>query len=64
MREGTFDGWPSLSRRREDGKIDIFYGPPPVDPDDIQHGHAVIKDGRLIYKRRPGETEPIIDTGE
>lgn len=61
MKEGTFDGYPSLSRRRDDGAIDIFYGPPPVDPDDRTHGHAVIRDGKLVYKRRPGESTPIVN---
>lgn len=65
MKPGTFDGMPSLSRRRDDGKIDIFYGPEPlVDLDSPKHGHAVILNGKLIYKRRPGESKPVVDTGE
>jgi hypothetical protein len=65
MRPGTFDCMPSLSRHRDDGKIDIYYGPEPlVDLDDPKHGHAIIKNGKLIYKRRPGESTPIVDTGE
>lgn len=43
MKGGTFDGYPSLSRRRDDGALDIFYGPEPIDPDDARHGHAIIK---------------------
>jgi len=59
----TFDGYPSLSKRRSDGKIDIIYGPEPLSLNDEMHGHAVIKNGKLIYKRRPGEADPIIDLG-
>lgn len=61
MRAGTFDGLPSLSRKRGDGAIEIFYQAGEVDMDDEAHGHAVIKNGKLIYKRRPGETTPVID---
>jgi hypothetical protein len=61
MKSSTFDGYPSLSRHRGDGATEIFYGPAPVSMDDLNHGHAVIKDGRLVYKRRPGESTPIID---
>lgn len=64
MKEGTFDGHPSLSRRRDDGATEIFYGPAPVDMNDPNHGHAVIKNGKLVYKRRPGETTPVVDAGE
>jgi hypothetical protein len=54
MKSGTFDGYPSLSRRRDDGTLDIFYGPN-LDLDDPNKGHAVIsKDGKLISKRPPG----------
>lgn len=55
MKPGTFDGLPSLSRRREDGTLDIFYGMGPLGLDDPMKGHAVIKDGRLIEKRPPGQ---------
>ena len=61
MRSGTFDGLPSLSRKRGDGAIEIFYQAGSVDMDDANHGHAVIKNGRLVYKRRPGESTPVID---
>lgn len=61
MKGGTFDGYPSLSRRRDDGATDIFYGPEPIDPDDATHGHAVIKNGKLVYKRRPGESNPVVN---
>lgn len=61
MQSGTFDGLPSLSRTRGDGAREIFYQAGTVDMDDPMHGHAVIKNGRLIYKRRPGETTPVID---
>ena len=61
MRSGTFDGLPSLSRKRDDGAIEIFYQEGSVDLDDPDHGHAVIKDGKLVYKRRPGESNPVID---
>jgi len=54
MRSGTFDGYPSLSRIRDDGTLDIFYGPD-LNLDDPLKGHAVIRDGKLISKRRPGE---------
>ena len=71
MRRGTFDGYPSLSRRRDDGKIDIFYGPEEVmndegniDLNNKAHGHAILKDGRLISKRPPGADKPVFDTGE
>jgi hypothetical protein len=42
----------------------LFYGTNAVgeiDIDDIQHGHAVIRDGKLVYKRRPGESTPVVD---
>jgi hypothetical protein len=45
-----------------DGKTEFFYGTNAVgdiDVDDIQHGHAVIKNGN---KRRPGESTPVVDT--
>lgn len=61
MQSGTFDGYPSLSRGRGGGITDIFYGPAPVDMDDPNHGHAVIRNGKMIYQRRPGETTPVID---
>lgn len=61
MRSGEFDGLPSLSRKRGDGAIEIFYQAGSVDMDDPNHGHAVIKDGKLVYKRRPGESTPVID---
>lgn len=61
MKSGTFDGYPSLSRTRGDGAREIFYGPAPVNMDDPAHGHAVIKNGKLVYKRRPGETVPVVD---
>ncbi len=64
MKEGTFDGHPSLSRRRDDGATEIFYGPAPVDMNDPNHGHAVIKNGKLVYKRRPGESTPVVNTEE
>ncbi len=61
MKSGTFDGLPLLSRRRGDGELEIFYKPIAVGMDDERHGHAVIKDGKLVYKRRPGETIPVVD---
>jgi hypothetical protein len=61
MKSGTFDGLPSLSRRRGDGATEIFYQAGSVDMDDVNHGHAVIKNGKLVYKRRPGESTPVID---
>ena len=61
MRSGTFDGLPSLSRKRQDGATEIFYQEGSVNMDDPMHGHAVIKNGKLVYKRRPGESTPIID---
>jgi len=61
MRSGTFDGLPSLSRKRGDGALEIFYQAGAVDMDNPNHGHAVIKNGKLVYKRRPGESTPIID---
>jgi hypothetical protein len=61
MRSGTFDGYSSLSRTRGDGATEIFYGPNPVEMDDVNHGHAVIKNGKLVYKRRPGESTPVVD---
>lgn len=60
--EATFDGFPALKRNR-DGKTEFFYGTAPVDIDNEKHGHAIIKNGKLIYKRRPGESTPIIDIG-
>jgi hypothetical protein len=60
----TFDGLPALKRRLS-GKTEFFYGVNAVgeiDVDDIQHGHAVIRNGKLVYKRRPGESTPVIDT--
>lgn len=61
MKSGTFDGLPSLSRKRGDGATEIFYQAGTVDMDDANHGHAVIKNGKLVYKRRPGESTPVID---
>lgn len=61
MRSGTFDGLPSLSRTRGDGATEIFYQAGSVDMNDENHGHAVIKNGKLVYKRRPGESTPVID---
>ena len=61
MQSGTFDGLPSLSRKRGDGATEIFYQAGVVDMDDVNHGHAVIKNGKLVYKRRPGESTPVID---
>lgn len=61
MRSGTFDGLPSLSRKRSDGATEIFYQEGSVDMNDPNHGHAVIKNGRLVYKRRPGEENPVIN---
>ena len=57
----TFDGYPSMSKRRDDGAIDIIYGPEPLDLNNPYHGHAVIKNGKLIYKRRPGGEHPTIN---
>lgn len=62
MRSGTFDGLLSLSRKRGDGAIEIFYQAGVVDMNDPNHGHAVIKNGKLVYKRRPGESTPVVDT--
>jgi hypothetical protein len=47
-------------QRHLSGKSEFFYGTNAVD--DIQHGHAVIRNGKLVYKRRPGESTPVIDT--
>ena len=64
--EATFDGLPALKRRR-DGKLEFFYGPDVKIEGFLEdhegHGHAIIKDGKLIYKRRPGASEPDIDLG-
>jgi len=62
----TFDGLPALKRRRGD-KVDFFYGvgvTDTIDLDDRAHGHAVLRNGRLIYKRLPGQELPILNTGE
>jgi len=32
-----------------------------IDVNDIQHGHAVIRNGKLVYKRRPGESTPVVN---
>jgi hypothetical protein len=59
----TFDGLPALKRHLS-GKTEFFYGTNAVgeiDVDDIQHGHAVIRNGKLVYKRRPGESTPIVN---
>ena len=61
MRSGTFDGMPSLSRQRDDGATEIFYQEGGVDMDDAAHGHAVIKNGKLVYKRPPGASSPVVD---
>lgn len=62
FKEATFDGYPALKRYR-DGKLEFYYGPGPVDPDDATHGHAIIKNGKLIYRRPPGASMPDIDLG-
>lgn len=59
----TFDGLPALKRQLS-GKTEFFYGVNAVgeiDVDDVQHGHAVIRNGKLVYKRRPGESTPVVD---
>ncbi len=64
FQSATFDGLPALKRHLS-GKTEFFYGANAVgeiDVDDIQHGHAVIRNGKLVYKRRPGESTPVIDT--
>lgn len=63
FQSATFDGLPALKRHLS-GKTEFFYGTNAVgdiDVDDIQHGHAVIRDGKLVYKRRPGESTPVVD---
>jgi hypothetical protein len=60
-RQKTFDGLPSVSRRRPDGATEIFYQEGTVDVDDPTCGYAVIKDGKLVYKKRPNESRPVID---
>ena len=64
--EGTFDGQPALKRRR-DGKLEFFYGEDihreGFLEDHVGHGHAIIKDGKLIYRCRPGQSTPDIDLG-
>jgi len=64
--EATFDGLPALKRRR-DGKLEFFYGSDVKIEGFLEnhegHGHAIIKDGKLIYKRRPGQSKPDIDLG-
>ena len=55
LREGTFDGHPSLSRRRDDGTLDIYYGPN-LNLDDPLKGHVVMKNGKIVSHRRPGES--------
>lgn len=64
--DGSFDGFPALKRSR-DGKTEFFYGTDTsVDgflENHLAHGHAIIKAGRLIYRRRPGDAIPDIDLG-
>lgn len=63
FQSATFDGLPALKRQLS-GKTEFFYGTNAVgeiDVDDIQHGHAVIRNGKLVYKRRPGESDPVIN---
>ena len=60
----TFDGQPALKRTREDGATEFFFHPSAVDPvdlDDRKHGHAVIKGGKLVYKRLPGQQNPVVN---
>ncbi len=61
----TFDGLPALKRHLS-GKTEFFYGTNTsgeIDVNDVQHGHAVIRNGQLVYKRRPGESTPVVDKG-
>lgn len=54
----------TVSRRSSDGALEFFYGTNAageIDMDDRTHGHAVIKNGELVYKRRPGESHPVVD---
>lgn len=52
---GTYGGYPSLTRTRGDGTIDTFYGMGDLGLDNPEKGHIVIKDGRVVYHRKPGE---------
>lgn len=59
----TFDGLPAIKRHLS-GKTEFFYGTGvdgSIDINDRKHGHAVIKNGKLVYKRRPGEEEPVVN---
>lgn len=63
LQSATFDGLPAL-KRHVSGKTEFFYGTNAmgeIDLNDIQHGHAVIRNGKLVYKRRPGESSPVVD---
>lgn len=60
----TFDGLPALKRTRQDGATEFFYHEGAVDEvnlDDRSHGHAVIKNGKLVYKRLPGQENPVVN---
>lgn len=61
FQSSTFDGLPALKRRRGDGALEIFYQEGGVDLNDHRHGHAVIRNGKLVYKRRPGEENPVVN---
>ena len=59
----TFDGLPAIKRRLS-GKTEFFYGvnvDENIDLNDCKHGHAVIRNGKLVYKRRPGEELPVVN---
>lgn len=59
----TFDGLPAIKRHLS-GKTEFFYGEGvdgTIDINDRKHGHAVIRNGKLVYKRRPGEEEPVVN---
>ncbi len=62
----TFDGYPAFKRYR-DGKLEFFYGhdiyAEGFFEDHVGHGHAIIKNGKLIYKSPPGVSGPTVDLG-
>lgn len=64
--DARFDGYPALKRHR-DGKLEFFYGSDVYADgfleDHVGHGHAIIKNGKLIYKCPPGSSTPSIDLG-
>jgi hypothetical protein len=65
--EATFDGMPAFKRFRA-GQLEFFYGEDihreGFLTDHVGHGHAIIKNGKLIYRCRPGASDPDIDIKE